>query len=219
MKRSFVALFIILSLAAPLAHAEPDRKASREREQLRRAQAQLQQAQAQLNALEQEKARLSQSLAAAEKARDAAQGRLGRLNRDLAQERRQREALQKDLDLARQEAATLKTQLDQERARLAETRTSLAETQARLRDTDADKRALETVKARQEREIGLCEERNKALYAIGRDLMTRFERKTCNEILAEGEPFTGLRRVQTENLLERYRDQLDEQKLIKPPGG
>ncbi len=48
--------------------------------------------------------------------------------------------------------------------------------------------------------------------------MTRFEQKTCGEILAQKEPFTGLKRVEVENLLEEYRDKLDEQKLIKPPG-
>lgn len=210
---------IVLSLLAPLAQADANRAASRERELLRRVQSQLQQAQAQLGALEQDKARLAQSLAEAQKARGAAQGRLGRLNRELAQAQQQRESIQKELDALRQQAGELKAQLEQARARLAETQANLTETQGRLRAAEADKHALEGIRVRQTREIALCEDRNKALYAIGRDLMTRFERKTCNEILAEGEPFTGIRRVQTENLLEMYRDKLDEQQLIKPPGG
>lgn len=219
MKKRLIPLLLIALLTAPSVQADAERKTSREREQLRRVQAQLQQAQAQLSALEQDKTRLAQSLTDAEKARDAARGRLGRLNRDLAQERQQRETLLKDLDLLRQEAAELKAQLAQERTRLAESRSSLAETQGRLRDREAEKLALERARSQLERELAASEARNKALYAIGRDLMTRFERKTCNEILAEGEPFTGLRRVQTENLLEMYRDKLDEHKLIKPPGG
>jgi chromosome segregation ATPase len=217
--RRFIPLLIAFTLVGNLAQADAERRASREREQLRRAQAQLQQTQAQLSSLEQEKMRMAQSLTEAEKARDAAQRRLGRLNRDLAQERQQREALQRDLELARQDAAALRSQLEQERRRLTETQASLSETQRRVAALDADKRALEGVRSRLERELVQSEERNKALYAIGRDLMTRFERKTCNEILAEGEPFLGLRRVQTENLLELYRDKLDEHKLIKPPGG
>jgi chromosome segregation ATPase len=219
MLQRLIPWWIILSLVAPVAQADAERRASREREQLRRVQMQLQQTQAQLNALEQDKARIAQSLAEAEKARDASRSRIGRLNRELAQERQQRETLQKDLDLLRQEATELKAQLALERGRVAETQARLIEAQARLRDLEADRRALEGVKVRQEREIALCEDRNKALYAIGRDLMTRFERKTCNEILLEGEPFTGIRRVQTENLLEMYRDKLDDQLIIKPPGG
>jgi hypothetical protein len=49
--------------------------------------------------------------------------------------------------------------------------------------------------------------------------MTRFEQKSCNEILVQKEPLFGLKRVEIENLLEEYRDKLDEQKLIKAPGG
>lgn len=219
MPNRLIALFLLMAFVSPLVQADAERRASRERELLRRVQGQLQQAQAQLGTLEQEKARLAQSLSEAEKARNAVQGRVARLNREVAQERQQREALQKDLDLARQEAAQLRTQLAQERERLAGTQGSLAETQARLRDTEAERQGLERAKARLERELAASEERNRALYALGRELMVRFENKTCGEILAEKEPFTGLRRVQTENLLEYYRDKLDEHKLIKPPGG
>jgi hypothetical protein len=42
--------------------------------------------------------------------------------------------------------------------------------------------------------------------------MDRFEHKTCGERLAEKEPFTGFKKVETENLLEEYRDKLDDQK-------
>lgn len=219
MPNRLMTLFLLMTFVSPLVQADAERRASRERELLRRVQGQLQQAQAQLGTLEQEKARLAQSLAEAEKARNAARGQLGRLNRDLAQERQQREVLQKDLDLARQEAAQLRSQLAQERERLSGSQATLAETQARLRDTEAERQGLERAKARLERELAASEERNRALYALGRELMVRFENKTCGEILAEKEPFTGLRRVQTENLLEYYRDKLDEHKLIKPPGG
>lgn len=219
MPNRLITLLLLMAFVSPLVQADAERRASRERELLRRVQGQLQQAQTQLGTLEQEKARLAQSLSEAEKARNAVQGRVARLNREVAQERQQREALQKDLDLARQELAQLRTQLAQERERLAGTQGSLAETQARLRDTEAERQGLERAKARLERELAASEERNRALYALGRELMVRFENKTCGEILAEKEPFTGLRRVQTENLLEYYRDKLDEHKLIKPPGG
>lgn len=217
MMRLLVSLFVIFSLLAPLAHADAERRASREREQLRRVQSHLQQAQAQLSALEQEKARMARNLTEAEKARDAARGRLGRLNRDLAQERQQRETLRKDLDLLRQESAELKSQLDQTRTRLTETQAILAETQVRLRETDVDKHALEGVKARQEREIALCEDKNRMLYQVGRDLMARYENKDFEDVLKQREPFTGIKQVEIENLLEEYRDKLDEQKIIKQP--
>lgn len=63
------------------------------------------------------------------------------------------------------------------------------------------------------------EGKNLKLYQTGRELMTRFEQKSYGEILAQKELFTGLKRVEIENLQEEYRNKLDEQKLIKPPGG
>lgn len=68
-------------------------------------------------------------------------------------------------------------------------------------------------------ELAAAEDRNQKLYALGRELMGLYEKKSCGDILAEKEPFTGLRKVDTENLLEQYRDKLDEEKLIKAPGG
>jgi len=82
-----------------------------------------------------------------------------------------------------------------------------------------EKQNLEAIKVRNERDMASCERRNLALYEVGRSLMDRFEHKTCGETLAQKEPFTGLKKVETENLLEEYRDKLDDQKLIKPPGG
>lgn len=202
-----------------LAWASDPARASRERELLRRAQQQLQQTQAQLGALQAENGKLAQALAEAERARDAARGRLGRVERDLRLEKQQREAVQKEIETVRQEAAQLRSQLAQERERLAALQATLGDTQGKLRATAAEKDTLERTRTRLERELAASEERNRELYKLGRELMVRFENKTCGEILWEKEPFTGLRRVQTENLLEYYRDRLDEQLLIKPPGG
>jgi len=141
------------------------------------------------------------------------------LNRNLAEEKQQAAQLQKDLETHKQDLATTQTRLTDTEAKLAETAKNLAQTRQTLAQTEADKRQLEGVKSRQEREIASCETKNLKLYQTGRDLMTRFEQKSCNEIMAQKEPLFGLKRVEIENLLEEYRDKLDEQKLIKPPGG
>ncbi|NWG87714.1 MAG: hypothetical protein HXY26_09465 [Hydrogenophilaceae bacterium] len=200
----WLALLVVASLAAgspALAGSGKDR----EREAVRRVQQQMQQMQGQLSTLEQEKASLTENLAESEKAAKAAQGKAGRLDRELKQERERREALEKEL-------AATKEQLDK-------TQTSLDETSRTLATTEAEKKRLEAIKALREKEIALCEDKNKTLYQLGRDLMARFEQKSCGEILAQKEPFSGLKRVDIENLLEEYRDKLDEQKIIKPPGG
>lgn len=212
-----VALLLAALVAAPAAAG--DKKADREKQMQRRLQQQMQQMQGQVAGLEQDKAQLGQDLAAAEKTAKAAGGRAARLARELKTEKAQREVQGKELEQAKQDLAATRERLAQTEARLADTAKNLARTGQTLAETEADKRRLEGVKARQERDIALCEDKNLQLYQTGRELMVRFEQKSCGEIMAQKEPFTGIKRVEIENLLEEYRDKLDGQKLIKPPGG
>ncbi len=215
----WITLLLLCSVAVGSVQANPDKKASREREALRRAQMQLQQTQGQLATLEAEKAKLGSERDQALKESKATQAKVRKLNLSLAEEKQQAAQWLKDLETHKQDLAATQTRLADTEAKLAEAAKTLAQTRQTLAQTEADKRQLEGVKSRQEREIASCESNNLKLYQTGRDLMTRFEQKSCNEILAQKEPLFGLKRVEIENLLEEYRDKLDEQKLIKPPGG
>jgi len=206
-----LALLVGMAMAAPHADAS-DKKASREREALRRVQQQLSQAQGDLAAAEQEKARLAADLEKAQASSKAEAGKADSLQHGLGTSRRQLAAVSGELAQVRETLATTAQQL-------AETRKTLADTTRTLQQTEAEKRRLETVKASNERDIASCERKNLALYEVGRSLMDRFEHKTCGEILTDKEPFTGIRKVETENLMEEYRDKLDDQKLVRPPGG
>lgn len=206
-----LALLVCMAVAAPHAEAS-DKKSSREREALRRVQQQLSQAQGDLAAAEQEKTRLAADLAKAEASSKAEAGKAASLQRGLGTSKQQLVAATAELAQAKETLAATAQQL-------ADTRKTLAETTQTLRQTEAEKRNLETVKASNERDIASCERKNLALYEVGRSLIERFEHKTCGEILTEKEPFTGIRKVETENLMEEYRDKLDEQKLTRPPGG
>jgi chromosome segregation ATPase len=214
-----LALMLAGALICGPAFASPDKKASREKEAARRAQMQLQQVQSQLSALEQEKLTLGSERDKAQKEAKGAKGKIGKLEKDLSQEKLKAEQLLKDLEGVKQELATTQTRLAETETKLTDTGKTLAQTQMTLARTEADKRQLESIKTRNEREIASCEDKNLKLYQTGRELMTRFEKKSCGEVLAQKEPFTGLKRVEIENLLEEYRDKLDDQKLIKAPGG
>lgn len=209
-----ITLFFALASAPALAEKKPNR----EREAVRRVQMQLQQVQGQIAALEEEKTKLGDEREQARKEAKAVKGKVGKLDKALSEEKARGEQLQKDLEAAKQEQAATKASLLESETRLAETAKNLLQTQQTLARTEADKRQLEVLKVRQEKEIAGSEAKNLKLYQTGRELMTRFEQKSCAETLAQKEPFTGLKRVEIENLLEEYRDKLDEQKLIKPPG-
>jgi len=208
-----LSLALLLCMAGLAPHAEAsDKKASREREALRRVQLQLSQVQGELAAAEQEKARLAADLEKAQASSKAETDKVAHLKHGLGASKQQLASVTTELAQVKDELATTAQHL-------AETQKTLAETTRTLQQTEAEKRNLETIKARNERDITSCEHRNLALYALGRSLMDRFEHKSCGETLAEKEPFTGLKKVETENLLEEYRDKLDDQKFIKPPGG
>ena len=206
-----LALLVCMAVVAPHADAS-DKKASREREALRRVQQQLSQVQGDLAAAEQEKAKLAADLEKAQASSKAEAGKVASLQHGLGTSKQQLTAVTGELAQVKETLATTAQQL-------AETRKTLAETTQTLQQTEAAKRNLETVKASNERDIASCERKNLALYEVGRSLMDRFEHKTCGEVLADKEPFTGIRKVETENLMEEYRDKLDDQKLIRPPGG
>jgi chromosome segregation ATPase len=207
-----LSLALLLCLTGLSFHADAsDKKAGREREALRRVQQQLVQAQGQIATLEQEKAKLTEDLGKSQSASKAAEGQAIGLQREVKAGKQQQSAQAKELALAKAESSTIAQQL-------ADTRKRLDETTQALKQATADKNNLESIKSRNEREISACESKNLALYGVGRSLMERFEHKTCGEALAQGDPFTGIKKVETENLLEEYRDKLDEQKLIKPPG-
>lgn len=207
---SLVLLFCLFSITL---YAEAsDKKASREREALRRMQQQLSQVQGDMATVEQEKTKLTTDLGEARELSKAIESKAARLQRELGSSKQQLSGLANELTLAKEELATTSQQL-------AETSKNLAETTQSLQRSEAEKHNLTDIKARNEREVASCERKNLALYEVGRSLMGRFEHKTCGEILMQQEPFTGLKQVETENLLEEYRDKLDDQKLVKVPGG
>lgn len=213
-------LILLAGMSSFVPHADAsDKTANRERAALRRVQQQLSQTQTQIGSLEQEKTKLAEDLDKAQKSSKEMEGKTAGLQHALGEGKRQQTALAKELAATRAELGTTKQLLAEAQKSLSATGSKLTETTQTLQKTDTEKRNLESIKARNERDIASCEQKNLALYQVGRSLMDRFEKKTCGETLAQKEPFTGIKRVETENLLEEYRDKLDAQKLIKPPGG
>ena len=114
----------------------------------------------------------------------------------------------------------------------SETKTALLESKngqltERLAEVEADRNALEqkqkqTFKALQEREKDLkqldqkynvCAEHNARLYAIGNELIGRYQNKGFTTTLLEKEPFTQIKRVELEKLVRDYKDKVDQQKV------
>ena len=56
------------------------------------------------------------------------------------------------------------------------------------------------------------ENKNRELFKLGNEILTRYEKFGLGEALAAKEPFTGLTRVKLENLVQDYSDKLADQR-------
>lgn len=118
--------------------------------------------------------------------------------------------------------AALKTQLagqETEVARLkeawekTETNHKQAAALAAAKETDRAKLAAELMVA--ERKVVDREARNLALFRLGNEILTRYEKFTLGEALAAREPFVGTTRAKLETLVQEYQDKLADQR-VKP---
>jgi len=107
--------------------------------------------------------------------------------------------------------------LESSKAQLAE---SLTKTEAER--TALDQKQRQTFQTLQEREKELkqlgqkydkCAENNAALYVIGEDLIKRYEGKGVMTTIMQKEPFTQIRKVELERLVQDYRDRISQQKV------
>lgn len=176
---------------------------------------QLQQLASDRTALQAENARLKSQLADVTKDRDAlkaGQQGLDRRARDtaaaLAQSNGQR-------DRADQE-------LTQYQAKMQELIAKFRETIQKLRDTETESASAKQSLATRERELSVCVDRNVALYHLNQEVLNHMDRQGFWSRLAQNEPFTQIKRVQNENLIDNYRARAQDQRVAPstaPPAG
>lgn len=200
-KRMAVALLALGSLAAQAEVRRPAGGAASAQ-----VQALLQQISAERDALKTENARLKADLDQAQQAQKAAEADASAGAEELTRLRAAVAAFQ-----AQNEA--LRAQLGQSQAAIGSLRSEQAATQAELKQAQSRGQALDG-------ELGQCRARvdtlighNRRLFEIGNELLDRFEKKGVWASLRESEPFTGLRRVELENIVQDYRFAIDDQRV------
>ena len=71
---------------------------------------------------------------------------------------------------------------------------------------------MQTQLGKLNKDLAASEAKNLQLYKYSVELMDRYKNKGVWSGVAQMEPFTGLKRVEIENLLDEYRDKLEAQK-------
>lgn len=208
-----LALLLLLTAALSASAAPADKKASREREMLRKMQLSQQQLSDEKAQLEKDKAELGQKVS-------TLSGQSGGLRQAAARAEHKAADLQKELEAAHKEGAGLREQLVGEGKKLEELSLKHKETLQTLAATESAKKQVESALGAQtqstkswEARNASCEAKNVKLYELNVELMGQYRNKGLLDALSHAEPFTGINDVERENLLEEYRDRLESQKI------
>lgn len=203
-----VAAAALLPAAAP---AAPEGKgADKGAQQARRLQQQLRAAEKEKSELAAQKLELETRL---KEARDSGDD----TRRQVAREAQRSARIAREVEALKGEKAELERSLAAEREARAAGDVERAAAERRFAAQrgafDQDRRRFEAVSAEQAAFLGASRERNERMYALGLELVARWEGKTCTDAMLQAEPFTGLRRAQIEKMAEQEREKFDRERL------
>jgi chromosome segregation ATPase len=115
--------------------------------------------------------------------------------------------------------ASLKTQVSAQQDELARLKEALAKSEASHQQAAAlavgkegERAQLAAQITRLEQKLADREIKNLALFKIGNEILTRYEKFSLGDALAAREPFVGATRTRLENLVQDYEDKLTQQR-------
>lgn len=115
---------------------------------------------------------------------------------------------------------TLTTKSEEQEKELADTKESLTKWKAAYEQIAAGAKKIEAERAKfadesviLKRKVADREEKNRELFKLGNEILTRYEKFGMGDALAAREPFTGIARVKLENLVQDYGDKLADQRV------
>lgn len=120
--------------------------------------------------------------------------------------------------LARSNAQRESTEqeLTQTKAKMRELIAKFQEVATSMRDVETANTANQQMLATRDRELRTCVDRNLALYKLNDEVLTRLDQQGFWSRAAQAEPFTRIKRVQLENLVDEYKQRADEQRAPAP---
>ena len=198
------AILAVVTTAALAQDGAAAKQANRDREMLRRVQAAQRQAEEARAAAEQEKARVEGLLEEARTRARAVESGVARERRRAADLQQRVEMLERDAAALRQERDILSTRLESTQAELAKGVAEIERHQTAIETRDREVLRLQQSVAEGTEANLVCQEKNRELATITREVLDKYRDVGVFDVLKRREPFTGVRRVQVENLLEEY---------------
>jgi chromosome segregation ATPase len=199
------ALLLLLPFAAPSLRAQVQRSGGESQkimQQYQQVAAEKTALQAQLAQMKKDLDAANSELAAVKKERDAAKAHVGVSPAALAQAQSAKQSAEDSAERSKKQVAELV-------GRFREVATN-------LRDTEADRSKLRDEAVKRSAAYDRCVQDNVQLYAIGRDVLDRYEHVGLFTRASASEPFTQLTRTRIENLVDEYRERAQQLQLSKP---
>ena len=213
---SFLVSIVLVTslLASPALAAEKKDKAARRAQQMvQQIQQEKAQLQAQLDQELQAKAAMEADLAKAQAENVAIKSKLSAANVKI-------DGLEVSLKEMTGERLAFEAKLMKTQIELQATKTALNELDVKYQGTVYDLKVNEQQRAnltatsiQKTKLIDACVAKNNKLYDYGLDLVKLYENPTEYKKVVLTEPFSQLKRVQLENILQDYNDKIDEQSL------
>jgi predicted nucleic acid-binding Zn-ribbon protein len=161
----------------------------------------------------------------AQKALQKAQYMLRQVSSEKVELQTQVDALKQQNDKLTTELATMKSAtgqaqrateakyggaIEQWKQRDVQTSDQLTATKQQLKQQIEQRTQLEAQLQKQTSNFSVCYENNKKLYDLNTQLLGHYENKGLGDVLKQKDPFTGIKQVEIENLVQDYRYQLDD---------
>jgi chromosome segregation ATPase len=204
-----VLFLVILNLQA--LHGQDDQQASamtKMRQVLRDTMGQLRDAQNQVVTLQAAQAQSDQDKAALQAKVDALTAQLKSVGDQAVADKT---ALQGKVDALTSQVTDQKGQIDRLNAGLKQWKDAYGQTAQLAATSEAARKQYAIQAAVLQRTVDDREAKNLALYKLGNEILTRYEKFGLGEALEAKEPFVGLSRVKLENLVQDYKNKLLDQ--------
>jgi DNA repair exonuclease SbcCD ATPase subunit len=173
---------------------------------------QLQQLASERTAMQAEQARMKKEIEELRKERDALKAGQADANQ------RVRAASDAALTRSARERENVEAELTKTKARMEDLVGKFRETAQTLREVETDRTVAKQAFERQATELNACVATNMELYTLNDEVLTRFSEQGFWSRVGQAEPFTRLKRVELENLIDGYKTRALDQKLAPGVG-
>jgi seryl-tRNA synthetase len=113
---------------------------------------------------------------------------------------------------ANQQRESTEQELTQTKAKMQDLIAKFRETLQAMRDVETENATNKQSLTARDRELHVCVDRNLALYKLNDEILAHFDHQGAWSRVAQAEPFTKIKRVQLENLIDEYKGRADDQR-------